>query len=132
MNEHETNGFIPNNDAATETSTTPVVTCPECQREFKNAQALRMHHIRKHSGKGWNTADNLRKQGTKWSLARRRRFNKSVKLRAEAKTTANAAMAKRNVEWKSPTPAPVAVTFCPRCGCNIKVVAAAIAFGDKS
>jgi len=117
MDENTDNGFIPNDDVATETSTTPNFQCEKCERVFTSAPALRMHHIRKHT-KGWNTGDNFKKQGSKWSLARRRKFNKAKLMKESEPKVAR------------PVTSP-GVLFCPRCGCNIKNVAAAIAFGDR-
>jgi hypothetical protein len=65
---------------------------------------------------------------------------KSAKGRRIAQGTREAMMRKVGSQMfdaggKPPAPKPAppvsSVTFCPRCGCNIKVVAAAIAFGDN-
>ena len=133
MNEHETNGFVANDDAVPETpaqSNEPPANglpCPKCDRTFKNAFALRMHNVRTH-GKGWDTGGNFRKgKGVpvKWSLSRRRKFN----AKKAQNGTAPPQQITPNVHREPINPG---VQFCPRCGCNIKNVAAAIAFGDRA
>jgi hypothetical protein len=39
--------------------------CPKCPKAFHTEPALRMHHVRKHSGKGWNTAGNFKGKSNK-------------------------------------------------------------------
>ena len=107
--------------------------CPKCDRTFKNAFALRMHNVRTH-GKGWDTGGNFKKKkkgsgGQKWKPGQLERFRASM-ARIKARKSRLAASA------ASPAPQKAAINpgvqFCPRCGCNIKNVAAAIAFGDRA
>ena len=157
MNEHETNGFIPNDDAIME-QPTETVACPKCEKRFKNAIALRMHDIRKHQDRGWSTTQNFGKRqsreqvlakkreynrkwrlhhgmkvrpkalkGTPWSPERRRKYLKTMKQNSMRKVGATMFEA----GGKPPTTTPGLVTFCPRCGTNIKMIAAAMAFGDS-
>lgn len=157
MNEHETNGFIPNEDVAMEPDNIP---CPKCDKSFKNAIALRMHDIRKHQNRDWSTTQNFGMQSREQRLAKKRDYNRKWRLRRGMKVRPQSIkggtkgmilpkwsperLAKFRRTWRKrrqaeaalpatpkPTPAPGSVTFCPRCGCNIKVVAAAIAFGDN-
>jgi hypothetical protein len=139
MNEHETNGFIPNDDAATET-VNPFF-CPKCDKSFKNAVALRMHDIRKHQNRGWSTTQNFgKRQSRAQVLAKKREYNRKWRLARGMKVRPAALKAGKYLKLKPrerkifPNPAPPTpglVTYCPRCGCNIKVVSAAIAFGDN-
>ena len=41
------------------------VRCPKCQRIFKSKQAFRVHHLRKHTNRTWNTTQNLKKRTRK-------------------------------------------------------------------
>ena len=104
--------------------------CPKCDRTFKNGFALRMHNVRTH-GKGWDTGGNFgkkkNKSGVKWSKAQRAHFNRTL---AAKKAAASNNHAPGTREATTPVINP-GVQFCPRCGCNIKNVAAAIAFGDR-
>ena len=114
--------------------TTPNHQCPKCQRVFTSAPALRMHHVRKHSGRGWNTAGNFKKRkptkGTtgmklgQWSQERREQFKRTWAKKKAAATSNHSTPGTREIN-------PPGVMFCPRCGCNIKIVAAALSFGDK-
>ncbi len=131
------------------TSTTPHFQCPECERIFTSAPALRMHHVRKHSGRGWSTAENFRGKRTGMSreerLAKRRIYNRKWRLRKgmgvrpqslTENKGGNKGMRQKAANHVAPgnqddrTNNP-GVMFCPRCGCNIKIVAAALSFGDK-
>jgi hypothetical protein len=140
MNEHETNGFIPNDDTATET-VNPFF-CPKCDKSFKNAVALRMHDIRKHQNRGWSTTQNFgKRQSREQVLAKKREYNRKWRLKHGMKVRPASLMQPQRKRLQTlkrkalaPIPAPPTpglVTYCPRCGCNIKVVSAAIAFGDK-
>jgi predicted RNA-binding Zn-ribbon protein involved in translation (DUF1610 family) len=64
------NGFIPNEDAASETSN--MEACPKCGKLFKRGPSLRMHEIRKH-GRGWSTAGNF---GGRTAMTREERLRK--------------------------------------------------------
>jgi hypothetical protein len=75
-----------------------------------------MHIIRKH-GRGWNTSVNFKRKGKRWTPQHRANFSRALKLKK-----------KQKVKSAGHDPG---VTFCPRCGCNIRNVAAAIRFGDK-
>jgi ssDNA-binding Zn-finger/Zn-ribbon topoisomerase 1 len=137
------------------------VQCPKCDKMFKNDIALRMHDIRKHQNRGWSTTQNFgNSQSKEEKLAKKRAYNRKwrlargMKVRPASLKGGNKGMKlpkwspsrlakfRRTMRQKSetrdqvvvekPTVAnPGVVTFCPRCGCNIKVVAAAIAFGDN-
>ena len=157
--------------------TTPNHQCPKCQRVFTSEPALRMHHVRKHSGRGWSTAQNFQGKRTsmsreerlakrriynrkwrlrkgmgvrpqsltenkggnkgmklpKWSQQRLEKFRATMKRRATMKEKVKAFTDTRNNQEPGNNPGVnnPGVTFCPRCGCNIRNVAAAIAFGDK-
>jgi hypothetical protein len=118
--------------------------CPKCEKVFKNDTALRMHDIRKHQNRGWDTSHNFGKQSRAQMLAKKREYNRKWRL-ARGMKVRPAALKEtprmpRTPQQKhktlapiaaAPTPTPGLVTYCPRCGCNIKVVAAAIAFGDN-
>jgi predicted RNA-binding Zn-ribbon protein involved in translation (DUF1610 family) len=75
---------------------------------------------------GWKPRRKPRQRGlavkAKWSPAQRAKFQRTMKRKSE-----------ESVETKlAGLPNPVmAVTFCPRCGCNIRAVAAAIQFADR-
>ena len=63
---------------AEEAAVTPLletgIPCPQCSRVFSNEQGLRMHKIRKHSSRGWNSAANF---GTKRNHSGRKPSNPS-------------------------------------------------------
>jgi predicted RNA-binding Zn-ribbon protein involved in translation (DUF1610 family) len=74
--------FVPNEDAASETSTTPMEACPKCGKLFKSGPSLRMHDIRKH-GKGWSTAGNFNGRAAmsrEERLRKRRIYNRKWRL----------------------------------------------------
>ena len=142
---HREEGFIPNEDAASEQKG---LTCPKCSKIFKNAVALRMHDIRKHQNRGWDTSHNFGKQSREQMLAKKRKYNRKWRLSRGMKVRPASLKGpkwspqrrkkfqSRNHEAQPQVVKPVlrnnpGVTFCPQCGCNIKIVAAAIAFGDK-
>ena len=78
--------------------------------------------VRPASLKGGNKGMKL----PKWSPSRLAKFRRTMRQKSETRNQDTI----RTVE--KPTVAnPGVVTFCPRCGCNIQVVAAAIAFGDN-
>lgn len=59
------------------------VTCHKCGRSFKNETGLRMHTIRKHSGRGWSTAQNFHhKKGILDDESPRQRALRLAKKRA--------------------------------------------------
>lgn len=122
--------FVPNEDTATENQPNHPLAqdfpCPKCPKSFASAPALRMHDVRTHSGRGWNTSKNFknskRKTGKKWTPEQRRNFSATLQARNQEKKSPGLAQS---------TQSNPGVTFCPRCGCNIKIVAAALSFGDR-
>jgi hypothetical protein len=123
----------------------PEFTCPKCFKAFGSAPALRMHHVRKHT-KGWDTGANFKGKKKKgrggttgmklgsWTPERRKQFQRTWASKKKA-----ASRQRDYMLGKVNTPEPgkdtrtnnPGVMFCPRCGTNIKVIAAALAFGDK-
>lgn len=88
-------------------------------RKWRLARGMK---VRPASLKGGNKGMKL----PKWSPSRLAKFRRTMRQKSETRNQDTV----RTVE--KPTVAnPGVVTFCPRCGCNIKVVAAAIAFGDN-
>jgi hypothetical protein len=59
------------------------IECPQCRRVFKNDAALRMHKIRKHSGRGWNSSGNFRPKPKSRAqrLAERREYQRRLRER---------------------------------------------------
>ncbi len=85
-------------EAQTQTQTDVVtvtqqnVLCPKCGRGFRNEKGLAMHTVRKHSGRGWDTSRNFRKQNTttrEQQLQQRRDYNRRLRARyyAEGKNS---------------------------------------------
>lgn len=59
--------------------------CPQCEKIFKNPQALRMHKLRAHS-KGWDTSSNFGRRGRQSKteeerLEHRRKYQKNLRER---------------------------------------------------
>jgi hypothetical protein len=82
-------------------------------REGKNSKGEKMP-------KGWQPRQRRNQTTYKTTDAERDYARKWFHKKQAAKKKAAAA-----------APAPQGVTFCPRCGCNIRAVAAAIQFGDN-
>lgn len=58
------------------------VQCPKCQKRFNNAIGLRMHTLRIHSGRGWNTSANFKsKKSREKILAEKREYNRKLRAR---------------------------------------------------
>jgi predicted RNA-binding Zn-ribbon protein involved in translation (DUF1610 family) len=71
-----------------ETTTQETLTglpCPKCGKTFKNAMAMRMHTLRKHSGKGWDTSANFRhglaRKSREKLLLAKREYNRRLRAR---------------------------------------------------
>ena len=59
------------------------IPCPKCNKRFRNEIGLRMHTLRIHSGRGWNTSANFKsKSKTRESLlAQKREYNRKLRAR---------------------------------------------------
>lgn len=59
--------------AVTTDEALPEHPCPKCNRRFSSPFGLRMHNVRKHSGRNWDTSSNFRKKFN-WRTAREKRM----------------------------------------------------------
>lgn len=59
------------------------IPCPKCEKRFKNEIALRMHTLRIHSGRGWNTSANFKSKNKSREriLAEKREYNRRLRAR---------------------------------------------------
>lgn len=57
--------------------------CPKCGKEFKNQMGLRMHDLRKHSGRGWDTSGNFGrlKRAHEEEKRQKREYNRRLRER---------------------------------------------------
>ncbi len=85
---------------------TQVAQCGECDRSFKNDWALKVHKVRKHSGRKWVAGV----AGAKLKKQRNGVKPKSKKTKVVTKATRQ-------------------VVFCPVCGTNVHVIQQAINLG---
>lgn len=131
-------GYIPNQDAENEVAQPEVTSinpfqCPKCPKTFGSAPALRMHNVRKHSGKGWNTSGNFKKKkrGVPWRAGQLQKFQATMKRKAMQKAGARMfdAGGKKPKRFQIVYPDPREVeqeprnirrmNFCPYCGENL-------------
>jgi len=81
--------MIEDNNASTLIKDEPQFGCVKCGRAFKSAPALRMHKIRMHSDKGWDTSKNFqnkhrgrgRNQTDEERLTQRRAYQRTLRER---------------------------------------------------
>jgi hypothetical protein len=64
--------MTPEADVLTQSKDT-TIGCPKCGKDFKNAIGLRMHDIRKHQSRGWDTSGNFRNTSN-WRAKRAKRL----------------------------------------------------------
>ena len=134
MSENTEDLFVPNEDAATETSTVQSVNgmeCPICKRVFSNQVGLRMHHVRKHTDKNWDTGKNFRNaerkhrgRGKPWTPEQHAKFKRTMrKLRNRKQGRIQIVYPDTTRGQETPDLnqlAQSAIRFCPHCGENIE------------
>jgi hypothetical protein len=115
------------------------VQCPKCLKHFSNEVGLRMHHIRKHEGRDWDTAKNFKSKSKKgkgkpWTDEQRANFRKTMRRKMREKAAREQGIEKDRIQIvypdprldeaiKNTWPEEVAVVpqmkFCPHCGENV-------------
>jgi hypothetical protein len=74
--------------------------CERCLRDFKSERALRMHKIRMHSGRGWDTSQNFRSKKTvNQRLAHRREYQRKLRARYRMEGKNSRGYARTGARW---------------------------------
>jgi uncharacterized C2H2 Zn-finger protein len=117
---------------------TEVVTCPRCDKVFKNSHGLRVHTYRAHSGKNWSNANAVAAaaKAKKARKASQMRW-KAVKKEQRARTARIDAAVLGTTPASTPAPAaapvpapvaapPVSLRYCPCCGLSLDLLVTAL------
>lgn len=99
----------------------PLHACDQCERTFSSPFGLRMHKVRAHSGRNWDTSRNFRKgkRGRPWVPGQLEKFQKTMKAKAKRKLQYVFPLPEDADEPAADSPVAVVTCYCPKCGENL-------------